>query len=101
MEDDGKEKKKKENYPSLPSNYVTLVQLQERWLKEKERKQREKEQEEEDERRRKLQLQKKLEEEERKRKLGPQRLEGGVASIMSQGVGIGSDIGDEIAGWRR
>ncbi|XP_062164251.1 uncharacterized protein LOC133870959 [Alnus glutinosa] len=72
MED--KEKKKVKNYPSLPSNYVTLAQLQERWLKEKERKQRDKE--EEEERKRKLQLQKKLEEEEQKRKLGPRGLEG-------------------------
>jgi predicted nuclease of predicted toxin-antitoxin system len=72
MED--KEKKKVKNYPSLPSNYVTLAQLQERWLKEKERKQRD--EEEEEERKRKLQLQKKLEEEEQKRKLGPRGLEG-------------------------
>ncbi|KAJ7966516.1 hypothetical protein O6P43_015975 [Quillaja saponaria] len=33
----------KKNYPSLPSNFVTLFQLQERWFKEKEREQREKE----------------------------------------------------------
>ncbi|KAL5559186.1 hypothetical protein UlMin_035397 [Ulmus minor] len=51
--------------PSFPSNYVTLVQLQERWLKEKERKQRE----EEEEQLRKLQQereQKRKEEEDRK-----------------------------------
>ncbi|KAF3446541.1 hypothetical protein FNV43_RR11721 [Rhamnella rubrinervis] len=41
MEDDNKK------HPSLPANYVTLVQLQERWLKEKERKEKEKEREEE------------------------------------------------------
>ncbi|KAE8057044.1 hypothetical protein FH972_013766 [Carpinus fangiana] len=75
MEDEDKEKKKQKNYPSLPSNYVTLVHLQQRWLKEKERKQRDKE--EEDERQRKLELQKKLEEEQ-KRKLRPRGLKGGT-----------------------
>ncbi|XP_057975028.1 uncharacterized protein LOC131162493 [Malania oleifera] len=36
----------RKSYPSLPSNYVSLVQLQERWLQAKEREQREKEEEE-------------------------------------------------------
>jgi len=35
-----------DEHPSLPSNYVSLVQLQERWLKEQQRKQREKEEQE-------------------------------------------------------
>ncbi|XP_016440106.1 uncharacterized protein LOC107765919 [Nicotiana tabacum] len=35
-----------ENCPSLPSNYVSIAQLQERWLKEKQRKQQEKEKQE-------------------------------------------------------
>ncbi|XP_009767740.1 uncharacterized protein [Nicotiana sylvestris] len=35
-----------ENYPSLPSNYVSIAQLQERWLKEKQRKQQEQEKQE-------------------------------------------------------
>ncbi|XP_021284455.1 vicilin-like seed storage protein At2g18540 [Herrania umbratica] len=33
----------KKKLPSIPSNYVTLLQLQERWIKEQERKQKEKE----------------------------------------------------------
>ncbi|XWS25499.1 hypothetical protein CRYUN_Cryun27aG0073300 [Craigia yunnanensis] len=37
----------KKKLPSIPSNYVTLLQLQERWIKEKERKQKEKEEKEE------------------------------------------------------
>ncbi|KAK9983236.1 hypothetical protein SO802_032761 [Lithocarpus litseifolius] len=69
-------KKKKKNSPSVPSNFVTIVQLEERWLQEKQSKlKKEKEQEEaaaqeEKERQRKLQLQKlrEKEEEERKRK---------------------------------
>ncbi|KAL6995339.1 hypothetical protein U1Q18_005476 [Sarracenia purpurea var. burkii] len=40
-------------HPSLPLNYVTLVQLQERWVKEQQRKKREKEEEEERKRREK------------------------------------------------
>ncbi|XP_059460052.1 vicilin-like seed storage protein At2g18540 [Corylus avellana] len=75
MEDEDKERKKQKNYPPLPSNYVTLVHLQQQWLKEKERKQRDKE--EEEERQRKLELQKKLEEEQ-KRKLRPRGLKGGT-----------------------
>ncbi|XAR48429.1 hypothetical protein NMG60_11031251 [Bertholletia excelsa] len=46
--------------PLFPANYVTLVQLEERWQKEQERKQREKEEEEERKRR-------EIEEQERKR----------------------------------
>ena len=69
-------KKKQKNGPSVPSNFVTIVQLEERWLQEKQSKlKKEKEQEEaaaqeEKERQRKLQLQKlrEKEEEERKRK---------------------------------
>lgn len=41
MEDDNKK------HPSLPANYVTLAQLQERWLKEKEGKEKEKQKQEE------------------------------------------------------
>ncbi|XVE70206.1 hypothetical protein DITRI_Ditri10aG0054200 [Diplodiscus trichospermus] len=37
----------KKKLPSIPSNYVTLLQLQERWVKEKGRKQNEKEEREE------------------------------------------------------
>ncbi|XP_050264746.1 uncharacterized protein LOC126708826 [Quercus robur] len=67
----------KKNGPSVPSNFVTIVQLEERWLQEKQSKlKKEKELEEaaaqeEKERQRKLQLQKlrEKEEEERKRKL--------------------------------
>ncbi|XP_023908903.1 uncharacterized protein LOC112020583 [Quercus suber] len=70
-------KNKKKNGPSVPSNFVTIVQLEERWLQEKQSKlKKEKEQEEaaaqeEKERQRKLQLQKLREKEEevRKRKL--------------------------------
>ncbi|XP_022766446.1 cilia- and flagella-associated protein 251-like [Durio zibethinus] len=36
----------KKKLPSIPSNYVTLLQLQERWIKEQERKRKEKEKEE-------------------------------------------------------
>lgn len=36
----------KKKHPSVPANYVTLVQLQERWLKEKERQEKEKQQRE-------------------------------------------------------
>ncbi|XP_060173368.1 uncharacterized protein LOC132604061 [Lycium barbarum] len=35
-----------QNYPSIPSNYISIAQLQERWLKEKEKKQQEKEKQE-------------------------------------------------------
>ncbi|XP_041017566.1 myb-like protein X isoform X2 [Juglans microcarpa x Juglans regia] len=73
MEEVEKETRK---YPSLPSNYVTLAQLQERWLKEQERIQKEEEQKEEEERQRKLQLQK-LEEEEQQQKRKLERLKGG------------------------
>ena len=38
MEEENLEKRKKKQLPSFPSNYVTLVQLQERWLKEKQHK---------------------------------------------------------------
>ncbi|KAA8537862.1 hypothetical protein F0562_027558 [Nyssa sinensis] len=48
--------------PTVPSNYVTLAQLEERWLKEKERKEREKVEEEERKQREK-------EEEERRREV--------------------------------
>lgn len=73
MEEVEKETRK---YPSLPSNYVTLAQLHERWLEEKELIQKEKEQKEEEERQRKLQLQK-LEEEEQQQKRKLERLKGG------------------------
>lgn len=39
----------KKKHSSIPSNYVTLVQLQERWIKEQQRKQAEKEQQEREE----------------------------------------------------
>ncbi|XVF36436.1 hypothetical protein REPUB_Repub19eG0058300 [Reevesia pubescens] len=39
----------KKKLPSIPSNYVTLLQLQERWVKEQERKQKEKEEKEKEE----------------------------------------------------
>ncbi|XP_022750618.1 protein MNN4-like [Durio zibethinus] len=38
---------RKKNLPSVPSNYVSLLQLKERWIKEKERKQKGKEEKEE------------------------------------------------------
>ena len=63
----------KKIHPSLPSNYVTLAQLQERWLKEKERErerqQREKEQQEQE----KQKLQQKRLEENRERQNKSQR----------------------------
>ncbi|GMI83146.1 hypothetical protein HRI_001983900 [Hibiscus trionum] len=46
MEESGKINGKKK-LPSIPTNYVTLLQLQERWIKEKERKHKGKEEEEE------------------------------------------------------
>ncbi|KAK9269862.1 hypothetical protein L1049_025435 [Liquidambar formosana] len=52
-------------YPSLPANYVSLVQLQERWLKEEQLKQRKIEQQQEEERRREEQ---RLKEKEDKKK---------------------------------
>ncbi|EFH65862.1 hypothetical protein ARALYDRAFT_470661, partial [Arabidopsis lyrata subsp. lyrata] len=39
---DGKMKKKKKSVASIPANYVSILQLQQRWLKEKEQKQKEK-----------------------------------------------------------
>jgi hypothetical protein len=64
-----KDKMQKKNFPSLPSNYVTLIQL-------KERKQRKLKEKEEEERQRMLQLQKiQEEEEERKRELQRQQEE--------------------------
>ncbi|KAJ6722276.1 hypothetical protein OIU74_006973 [Salix koriyanagi] len=41
------ENKNDTKHADLPSNYVTLAQLQERWVKEQQRKQKEKEQQEE------------------------------------------------------
>ncbi|GMY17381.1 histone-lysine N-methyltransferase, H3 lysine-79 specific-like [Fagus crenata] len=79
-----KDKMQKKNFPSLPSNYVTLIQLKERKqrkLKEKEEQERQrmlqlrKIQEEEEERKRELQRQQ--EEEERKRELQRQQEEEG------------------------
>ncbi|XP_058219174.1 vicilin-like seed storage protein At2g18540 [Rhododendron vialii] len=61
MEDDGDRR----NSPPLPSTYVTLVQLQQRWLQEKQRKQKEEEEREEQERKQRMQ---KEQEDEEKRK---------------------------------
>ncbi|XP_055810696.1 uncharacterized protein LOC129880613 isoform X2 [Solanum dulcamara] len=43
-------------YPSLPSNYVTIAELKERWLKEKERKQQEEKEKRENEEKKKYPL---------------------------------------------
>ncbi|PSR99917.1 hypothetical protein CEY00_Acc23817 [Actinidia chinensis var. chinensis] len=64
--EDGRKK-----HPSLPSNYVTLVQLQERWHEEQKRKQREKVEEEERKRREKEEEGRKLDDREnREREYG-------------------------------
>ncbi|KAF7139886.1 hypothetical protein RHSIM_Rhsim06G0062900 [Rhododendron simsii] len=71
MEDDGDRR----NSPPLPSTYVTLVQLQQRWLQEKQLKQKEEEEREEQERKQRMQKEqeddekrKRQEEEEHRRK---------------------------------
>ncbi|KAG5543659.1 hypothetical protein RHGRI_016423 [Rhododendron griersonianum] len=69
MEDDGDRR----NSPPLPSTYVTLVQLQQRWLQEKQRKQKEEEEREEQERKQKIQKEQE-DEEKRKRREGEEQL---------------------------
>ncbi|XP_019059557.1 PREDICTED: uncharacterized protein LOC104825784 [Tarenaya hassleriana] len=68
--------------PSIPANYVSILQLQERWLKEKERKQKEKE---EEERRRNQHV----EEQKRGEKYLEKEVGDGVRCRNSDGKGFG------------
>ncbi|EFH57404.1 predicted protein [Arabidopsis lyrata subsp. lyrata] len=64
---------KRKTVPSIPANYISILQLQERWLNEKEKKRKE---EEEEERRRKQEVEeeKKIEEEDLKKAEEEKRL---------------------------
>ncbi|CAL9235039.1 unnamed protein product [Arabidopsis halleri] len=58
---------KRKTVPSIPANYISILQLQERWLKEKEKKRKEEEEEEERRRKQQAEEEKKIEEEDLKK----------------------------------
>ncbi|XP_010414194.1 PREDICTED: myosin-M heavy chain-like [Camelina sativa] len=66
MEDDNTDGKKKKTTASIPANYISILQLQERWINEKEKKRKEEEEEERRQKQLQVEEEKKREEEEKR-----------------------------------
>ncbi|XP_059631153.1 uncharacterized protein LOC132274026 [Cornus florida] len=79
---------KGKKHPTLPPNYVTLAQLQERWLNEQQRKQREKQEEEREWKRN--QGEKKEEQERKRREKENQRRNENGGKRRTNSVSVGS-----------